>query len=331
MNHPVSVPIASPVLIIGAGPAGYTAAIYAARAGLAPVLVRGLQPGGQLTITTDVENYPGFAEIIQGPWLMEQMAAQAEKMGTRLIDDIITAVDFAATPFSAHGDSGARYRAEAVIIATGAEARWLGLPSEKRLSGAGVSACATCDGFFFRGKNVVVIGGGNTAVEEALYLTHHAESVTLIHRRDQLRAERILQERLFAHPKIRILWNRVVEEILGAGQPATVAGVRLRDTGTGAVADIATDGVFVAIGHTPNTAIFTSQIAMDAEGYIITMPGSTRTSLAGVFAAGDVQDKLFRQAVTAAGTGCMAALEAEKFLAARQAAQNQAAQNQTAA
>ncbi len=325
MNDPVSTPITSPVLIIGAGPAGYTAAIYAARAGLAPVLVRGLQPGGQLTITTDVENYPGFADIVQGPWLMEQMAAQAEKMGTRVIDDIITAVDFTAAPFSASGDSGARYRADAVIIATGAEARWLGLDSEKKLAGAGVSACATCDGFFFRGKNVVVVGGGNTAVEEALYLTHHAHSVTLIHRRDQLRAERILQERLFAHPKVRLVWNSVVEEILGAGQPATVAGVRLRDTVTGAVSDLATDGVFVAIGHTPNTAIFKGQIAMDAEGYITTTPGSTRTSRAGVFAAGDVQDKLFRQAVTAAGTGCMAALEAEKFLAARLGAHSQAA------
>jgi thioredoxin reductase (NADPH) len=325
MNDSASIPITSSALIIGAGPAGYTAAIYAARAGLAPVLVRGLQPGGQLTITTDVENYPGFADIIQGPWLMEQMAAQAEKMGTRLIDDVITAVDFAATPFAARGDSGARYLADAVIIATGAQARWLGLPAEKKLAGAGVSACATCDGFFFRGKDVVVVGGGNTAVEEALYLTHHAARVTLIHRRDRLRAERILQERLFAHPKIRILWNSVVEDILGAGQPATVAGVRLRDTVTGAVSDLPTDGVFVAIGHTPNTAIFKGQIAMDAEGYIITTPGSTRTSRAGVFAAGDVQDKLFRQAVTAAGTGCMAALEAEKFLASRLATHDQAA------
>ncbi|MGC8524277.1 MAG: thioredoxin-disulfide reductase [Acidibrevibacterium sp.] len=325
MNDPASVPITSSALIIGAGPAGYTAAIYAARAGLAPVLVRGLQPGGQLTITTDVENYPGFADIIQGPWLMEQMAVQAEKMGTRLIDDVITAVDFAATPFAARGDSGVQYLADAVIIATGAQARWLGLPAEKKLAGAGVSACATCDGFFFRGKNVVVVGGGNTAVEEALYLTHHAASITLIHRRDRLRAERILQERLFAHPKIRILWNSVVEDILGAGQPATVTSVRLRDTLTGAVSDLATDGVFVAIGHTPNTAIFKGQIAMDAEGYIITTPGSTRTSRAGVFAAGDVQDKLFRQAVTAAGTGCMAALEAEKYLAARLAAHDQAA------
>ncbi len=325
MNDPVSAPIASSVLIIGAGPAGYTAAIYAARAGLAPVLMRGLQPGGQLTITTDVENYPGFAETIQGPWLMEQMAAQAEKMGARLVDDIVTAVDFAVFPFSARGDGGAQYRAEAVIIATGAEARWLGLASEKKLAGAGVSACATCDGFFFRGKSVVVVGGGNTAVEEALYLTHHAHSVTLIHRRDQLRAERILQERLFAHPKVRLVWNSVVEEILGAGQPATVAGVRLRDTVTGAVSELATDGVFVAIGHTPNTALFKGQIAMDAEGYITTTPGSTRTSRAGVFAAGDVQDKVFRQAVTAAGTGCMAALEVEKFLAARLGAHSQAA------
>ncbi len=316
----VSSPLSTPVLIIGAGPAGYTAAIYAARAGLAPVLVRGLQPGGQLTITTDVENFPGFADIIQGPWLMEQMAAQAQKMGARLIDDIITEVDFAASPFRATGDSGAHYLAAAVIIATGAEARWLGLPSEKKLAGAGVSACATCDGFFFRGKNVVVVGGGNSAVEEALYLTHHAQSVTLIPRRDQLRAERILQERLFVHPKISIRWNSVVVEILGGGTPEHVTGVRLRDTQSGAVSDLPTDGVFVAIGHTPNTGIFKGALAMDEEGYIITTPGSTRTSRPGVFAAGDVQDKIFRQAVTAAGTGCMAALEVEKFLAARNAA-----------
>ncbi len=325
MNDPATSPLSAPLLIIGAGPAGYTAAIYAARAGLAPVLVRGLQPGGQLTITTDVENYPGFAETVQGPWLMAQMEAQAAKVGARLVDDIISAVDFSQFPFQARGDGGAEYRAEAVIIATGAEARWLGLPSEKRLSGFGVSACATCDGFFFRGKDVVVVGGGNTAVEEALYLTHHAERVTLIHRRDQLRAERILQERLFAHAKVRILWNSVVEEILGGGQPETVRGVRLRDTETGVLSELATDGVFIAIGHIPNTAIFSGQIAMDAEGYIVTTPGSTRTSRAGVFAAGDVQDKIFRQAVTAAGSGCMAALEAEKFLAARPVASSREA------
>ena len=306
----------SRVLILGAGPAGYTAAIYAARAGLTPVLASGLTPGGQLTITTDVENYPGFAEIIQGPWLMEQMSAQAAHVGTRIVADIIVAVDLAARPFRARGDSGDTYEADSLIVATGAEARWLGLPSEKRLAGKGVSACATCDGFFFRGKRVVVVGGGNTAVEEALYLTHHASEVTLIHRRDSLRAEKILQERLFAHPKIRVEWNAVVTEILGGGTPETVTGVRLADPRTGAARELATDGVFIAIGHSPNTALFRDQLAIDAEGYIETVPGSTRTSVPGVFAAGDVQDKIFRQAVTAAGTGCMAALEAEKFLAA---------------
>ena len=306
----------SRVLIIGAGPAGYTAAIYAARAGLLPILACGLTPGGQLTITTDVENYPGFAEVIQGPWLMEQMAAQAAHVGTRVLSDLITAVAFGARPFRATGDSGDTYEAETVIVATGAEARWLGLASEKRLSGRGVSACATCDGFFFRGKRVVVIGGGNTAVEEALYLTHHATEVILIHRRDALRAEKILQARLFAHPKIAVIWNAVVEEVLGGGNPETVTGVRLRDATSGAARTVPSDGVLVAIGHQPNTAMFAGQLVMDAEGYIATVPGSTRTSVAGVFAAGDVQDRVFRQAVTAAGTGCMAALEAEKFLAA---------------
>ena len=305
------------LLIIGAGPAGYTAAIYAARASLAPTMVAGLQPGGQLMITTDVENYPGFAEIIQGPWLMEQMAQQAEHVGTKIVHDIITAVDLSAQPFRCTADSGDVYLADALVIATGAEARWLGLPSEEQLRGAGVSACATCDGFFFRGKNVAVIGGGNTAVEEALYLTHHADHVTLIHRRDSLRAEKILQARLLAHPKISVVWDSVVEEILGEGTPATVTGVRLRNVRTGAERRLAAEGVFVAIGHSPNTAIFKGQITMDAEGYIVTTPGSTRTSVPGVFAAGDVQDKVFRQAVTAAGTGCMAALEAEKYLAAQ--------------
>jgi thioredoxin reductase (NADPH) len=300
------------VLIIGAGPAGYTAAIYAARAALAPMLVAGLQPGGQLTITTDVENYPGFAQAIQGPWLMDQMRAQAEHVGTRIAEDLIVSSDFSRRPFLAVGDSGERYEADAVVIATGAQARWLGLPSEKRLSGAGVSACATCDGFFFRGKRVVVVGGGNTAVEEALYLTHHASEVVLVHRRDSLRAERILQERLFAHPKVRVLWNRTVEEVLGE---RSVEGVRLRDVRTGSEEIHATDGVFVAIGHTPVTAPFRGQVALDDEGYILTEPGTTRTSVPGVFAAGDVQDRVWRQAVTAAGTGCMAALEAEKFLA----------------
>jgi thioredoxin reductase (NADPH) len=303
------------VLIIGAGPAGYTAAIYAARAGLDPLLVAGLQPGGQLMITTDVENYPGFAEAIQGPWLMEQMAAQAAHVGTRIVNDIVTSVDFSRRPFTATGDSGDEYRADAVIIATGAQARWLGLPSEKRLQGAGVSACATCDGFFFRGKRVAVVGGGNTAVEEALYLTHHAAEVTLIHRRDSLRAEKILQRRLFTHPKVRVIWNSEVAEITGAGTPPVVDGIVLRDRVSGGMSRLDVDGVFVAIGHTPTTAVFRGHVTLDDEGYVVTEPGTTRTSVRGVFAAGDVQDKIWRQAVTAAGTGCMAALEVEKFLA----------------
>jgi thioredoxin reductase (NADPH) len=303
------------VLIIGAGPAGYTAAIYAARAALAPTLVAGLQPGGQLMITTDVENYPGFAQAVQGPWLMEQMEAQARHVGTEVIYDLITGVDFARRPFRCEADSGDVYLADAVIIATGAQARWLGLPSEKQLQGAGVSACATCDGFFFRGKRVAVVGGGNTAVEEALFLTHHADSVTLIHRRGELRAEKILQRRLFENPKIRVVWDSTVEEITCSGQPPAVDGVRIRNVRTGADSRIDLDGVFVAIGHTPNTGPFRGAVAMDAEGYVLTAPGTTRTSVAGVFAAGDVQDKVWRQAVTAAGTGCMAALEAEKWLA----------------
>ncbi|HXT80547.1 MAG TPA: thioredoxin-disulfide reductase [Acetobacteraceae bacterium] len=303
------------VLIIGSGPAGYTAAIYAARANLSPMLVAGLQPGGQLMITTDVENYPGFADVIQGPWLMEQMEAQAAHVGTRVAHDLITEVDFASRPFQCRGDSGDRYLADSVIIATGAQARWLGLESEQALQGRGVSACATCDGFFYRGKTVAVVGGGNTAVEEALYLTHHADRVTLIHRRDSLRAEKILQARLFANSKIEVIWNSVVDEILADGEPEVVTGVRLRETVTGALTDLAVDGVFIAIGHTPTTEIFAGQVTMDAEGYIQTVPDSTRTSVPGVFAAGDVQDRIFRQAVTAAGTGCMAALEAEKWLA----------------
>ena len=308
-------PLHTQLLIIGAGPAGYSAAIYAARAGLRPVLITGLQPGGQLTITTDVENYPGFADAIQGPWLMEQMAAQARHVGTRIIDDLVVEAALGQRPFRCTGDSGQVYLADSVVIATGAQARWLGLPSERALWGAGVSACATCDGFFYRGKQVVVVGGGNTAVEEALFLTHHAAHVTLIHRRDRLRAERILQDRLQAHPNISVIWNSVVEEVIGTGTPPTVSGVRLLDVPTGGVRTLATDGVFVAIGHTPVTSLFTGQIELDAEGYVVTEPGSTRTTLAGVFAAGDVQDKVYRQAVTAAGTGCMAALEAEKFLA----------------
>jgi len=302
------------MLIIGAGPAGYTAAIYAARANLAPVMVAGLQPGGQLTITTEVENYPGFADAIQGPWLMEQMQKQAEHVGTEILYDIITKVDFSTRPFRAWTDGGLEFAAETVVIATGAQARWLGLESEQRYQGAGVSACATCDGFFYRGKKVAVVGGGNTAVEEALYLTHHASHVTLIHRRDSFRAEKILQTRLFANPKISVVWDSAVEEILGGGKPAVVTGARLRNVKTGAVQEIAVDGVFIAIGHSPTTAVFDGQIKTDSEGYILTAPGSTVTSVPGVFAAGDVQDKTFRQAVTAAGTGCMAALEAEKFL-----------------
>jgi thioredoxin reductase (NADPH) len=316
----------SKVLIIGAGPAGYTAAIYAARANLAPILVAGIQPGGQLMITTDVENYPGFADVIQGPWLMEQMEAQATHVGTRVIHDLITGVDFSRTPFRCHGDSGDLYTAAAVVIATGAQARWLGLPSEQALQGRGVSACATCDGFFYRGKTVAVVGGGNTAVEEALYLTHHAEKVTLIHRRDALRAEKILQTRLFANPKINVIWNSAVQEIVGGGTPEVVTGVRLHDTRTGVESVLPADGVFIAIGHTPTTAVFAGHVEMDAEGYIRTAPGSTRTSVPGVFAAGDVQDKIFRQAVTAAGTGCMAALEAEKHLAEHEDSLSEAAE-----
>ncbi len=303
------------VLIIGSGPAGYTAAIYAARASLDPILVQGLQPGGQLTITNDVENYPGFADVIQGPWLMEQMAKQAEHVGTKLVFDLITEVDFSRRPFVCTADSGDVYTADTVIVATGASARWLGLDSEQAYQGRGVSACATCDGFFFRGKEVAVIGGGNTAVEEALYLTNHATRVTLIHRRDRLRAERILQDRLFRNPKIRVVWNRVVEDILGEGDPAAVSGLRLRDVGDGSLSDLPVQGVFIAIGHDPATAIFRGKLDMDSDGYLLTAPDSTASSVPGVFAAGDVKDRIYRQAVTAAGMGCMAALEAEKFLA----------------
>ncbi|WP_456316273.1 thioredoxin-disulfide reductase [Teichococcus wenyumeiae] len=305
------------LLIMGAGPAGYTAAIYAARAGLQPMIVAGMQPGGQLTITTEVENFPGFAAPIQGPWLMEQMREQAEHVGTRIQYDLITSVDLSRRPFRAVGDSGDIYEAEALVIATGAQARWLGIPGEKELSGFGVSACATCDGFFYRGKDVAVIGGGNSAVEEALYLANLAKSVTLIHRRDTLRAERILQKRLLAKENVTVRWNTVTEEVLAetTGRAPVARGLALRDVNTGERSELAVEGVFVAIGHSPATGLFKGQLDMDAEGYLVTEPDSTRTSVEGVFAAGDVQDRVFRQAVTAAGTGCMAALEAEKFLA----------------
>src|SRR5437764_2028902 len=309
------------VLIIGAGPAGYTAAIYAARANLQPILVTGLQPGGQLTITTDVENYPGFAEVIQGPWLMEQMQSQAEHVGTRAILDLVTKLDLSRRPFVATGDSGDLYIGDTVILATGAQARWLGLPSEEAFRGFGVSACATCDGFFFRDQEVVIVGGGNTAVEEAIYLTNHARKVTLVHRRDSLRAEKILQDRLFRNPKISVIWDTVLEEILGVPEPPQVKGVRLRNVRTGAISERACDGVFIAIGHTPVTELVAGHVPLDAEGYILTEPDSTATAVPGLFAAGDVKDKVFRQAVTAAGLGCMAALEAEKFLAAQEDAE----------
>jgi thioredoxin reductase (NADPH) len=308
----------SKVLIIGAGPAGFTAAIYAARANLHPILLGGLQPGGQLTITTDVENYPGFADVIQGPWLMEQMQAQAEHVGTKIILDLAVTLELSRRPFVVTGDSGDTYTADTLILATGAQARWLGLPSEEAYRGFGVSACATCDGFFFRDRDVVVVGGGNTAVEEALYLTNHASRVTLIHRRDTLRAEKILQDRLFRNPKIAVIWDSVVEEVLGVSEPPEVTGVRLRDVKTGALSERRCEGVFVAIGHTPVTELVAGQLRLDAEGYVLTRPDSTATDIPGVFAAGDVKDRIFRQAVTAAGMGCMAALEAEKFIAAQE-------------
>jgi thioredoxin reductase (NADPH) len=303
------------VLILGSGPAGCTAAIYAARANLEPLMVAGIQPGGQLTITTDVENYPGFSNVIQGPWLMEQMQAQAEKVGTRLISDIIVGVDLSKRPFVCSGDSGDTYTAETLIISTGASARWLGLPAEKKFMGFGVSACATCDGFFYRGKKVAVIGGGDTAVEEAIYLTNHAEKVTLVHRRGELRAEKILQERLLKNPKIATVWNSVLTDILGQNDPLGVTAARLKNVKTGEITDMPVEGIFIAIGHDPATKIFKGKLDMDEEGYIISAPDSTAASVPGVFAAGDVTDKVYRQAVTAAGMGCMSALEAEKFLA----------------
>ena len=301
-------------LIIGAGPAGYTAAVYAARANLEPIVVQGLQPGGQLTITSDVENWPGETSIL-GPALMDRMQAQAEHAGARLIYDVITAVDFSRRPFTCTSDAGDTFIAETVIIATGAQAKWLGLPSEQALLGQGVSGCAVCDGAFFRNKDVIVVGGGNTAVEDALYLTRHAATVTVVHRRDRFRAEQILQTRLFNHPKVSVRWNTTVEEIVGGGMPRKVTAARLRDEGTGRVEETPIDGVFVAIGHSPATAVFLGHVPTDAEGYIVTKPDSTATAIPGIFAAGDVKDRVYRQAVTAAGMGCMAALEAEKFLA----------------
>ena len=310
------------MLIIGSGPAGLSAAIYGARAGMEPIVVQGLQPGGQLTITTDVENYPGFRDVIQGPWLMQEMQAQAEHVGTRMLWDTVTEVDLSGSPFRAIGDSGDVYEGETLVIATGAQAKWLGAPGEQELSGKGVSACATCDGFFYRGKKVVVIGGGNTAVEEALYLTNHSQDVTLIHRRDSLRAEKILQDRLFAHPHIKVLWNKAVDHFVGGDNG--LIGVSLKDTVTGEVSVEPTDGAFVAIGHAPATELFKGKLEMDAGGYLLVESGTPKTAIPGVFACGDVMDHVYRQAVTAAGTGCMAALDAERFLAEREFAATRA-------
>ncbi len=309
------------MLIIGSGPAGYTAAIYAARANIQPMIVTGMQAGGQLTITTDVENYPGFADAVQGPDLMEAMRQQAENVGTEIIYDLINEVDLKAVPKRAVGDSGTVYTADTIVIATGAQARWLGLPSEEKFNGYGVSACATCDGFFYRGKEVVVVGGGNTAVEEALYLANICSKVTLVHRRDELRAEKILQDRLFAAENIDVKWDHVLEEVVGTEEPLGVTGVKLKSVHTDAITDLDVHGVFIAIGHTPSTQIFEGQLPMDDEGYIAKKPDSTETDIPGVYAAGDVTDKVYRQAVTAAGMGCMAALEAEKYLAVMEHAQ----------
>ncbi|MBA3897979.1 MAG: thioredoxin-disulfide reductase [Sphingomonadaceae bacterium] len=305
----------SRMLILGSGPAGLSAAIYGARAGMAPIVVQGLQPGGQLTITTDVENYPGFKDVIQGPWLMEQMQAQAEHVGAQTMWDTIVEIDLSRRPFRLVGDGGMVYSGDTLVIATGAQAKWLGLDSEEALKGKGVSACATCDGFFYRGKKVVVIGGGNTAVEEALYMTNHSHDVTLIHRRDHLRAEKILQDRLFAHPGIKVIWNKRVARFIGGGDPEGLVALDLIDIVTGEESSIDTEGGFVAIGHHPATEIFRGHLDLDADSYIRVKAGSTHTSVPGVFACGDVMDKIYRQAVTAAGTGCMAALDAEKFLA----------------
>jgi len=315
------------MLIIGSGPAGLSAAIYGARAGMEPIVVQGLQPGGQLTITTDVENYPGFRDVIQGPWLMQEMQAQAEHVGTRMMWDTIVEVDIAGgSPFRAIGDSGDEYIGDVLVIATGAQAKWLGAPGEEALSGKGVSACATCDGFFYRGKKVAVIGGGNTAVEEALYLTNHSDDVTLIHRRDELRAEKILQDRLFAHPKISVLWNKRVDEFLGDPLAGGLTGLRLTDAVSGEESTFECQGAFVAIGHAPATELFKGKLEMDESGYLIVEPGTPKTSVPGVFACGDVSDHVYRQAVTAAGTGCMAALDAERFLATMEFARREAAE-----
>src|SRR4051812_14349981 len=303
------------MLILGSGPAGLSAAIYGARAGLAPIVVQGIQPGGQLMTTTDVENYPGFREVIQGPWLMQEMQAQAEHVGAQMLWDTIVEVDVSQRPFRMVGDSGTIYLGDVLVIATGAQARWLGLDSEELLKGKGVSACATCDGFFFRGKKVAVIGGGNTAVEEALYLTNHSHDVTLIHRRDSLRAEKILQQRLHANPHVNIIWDSEVLQFVGGGDPEALVGLEVRNKRTGETSRLDVEGAFVAIGHQPATELFKSQIELDDDGYIVVEPGTTKTNVAGVFACGDVMDKIYRQAVTAAGTGCMAALDAEKYLA----------------
>jgi thioredoxin reductase (NADPH) len=321
----MSEPKHAKVLILGSGPAGYTAAIYAARAMLNPVLIQGSQPGGQLTITTDVENYPGFADPIQGPWLMEQMQQQAENVGTEIIMDQIAKVDVTVRPFRLEGESGDTYTADVLIISTGAQAKWLGLPSEEAFMGHGVSACATCDGFFYRDKEVVVVGGGNTAVEEAIFLTNFAKRVTVVHRRDSFRAERILQDRLMKNPKVEIIWNSEVHEIRGQDDPKSVTSIALKDTMTGEITERPVDGVFVAIGHAPSTQLFKDQLEMKTGGYIVTKPNSTATDIPGVYAAGDVTDDIYRQAVTAAGMGCMAALEAEKYLAEREADSQKAA------
>jgi len=313
----MSAPVHAKVVIIGSGPAGYTAAIYAARAMLEPILIQGIQPGGQLTITTDVENYPGFADVIQGPWLMEQMEKQAVHVGTKIVSDLVIKLDTSQRPFRLTCDSGDVYLADAVILATGAQARWLGLPSEAKFQGGGVSACATCDGFFYRNKEVIVVGGGNTAVEEALYLTNHASQVTIVHRRDHFRAERILQERLFKHPKIKVIWDSAVDEICGTENPNKVTHVRLKNVKSGTLTDVKADGIFIAIGHAPATELVKDQIKLKPSGYVEVAPNSTATSVPGLFAAGDVADETYRQAVTAAGLGCMAALEAERFLALR--------------